>query len=130
MWEAYDWKNEDLLWASAALWGGIGGQSKGPCGAVASAAVCLGLRHRRPLADKDAVARAREAAFREAGELAREFIEEFGALSCFDLVGVDFTEPGALDRARQTGAFAKCADFMRFAVGKLYELEEKRNRTA
>ena len=126
MWEAYDWKNEDLPWAGTVLWGGIGGQNKGPCGAVASAAVCLGLRHRRPLTDKDAVARAREAAFREAGELAREFIEKFGAISCFELVGVEFSDKDSIERAIKSGRFEKCHDFMRFVIGKLYELEEKR----
>jgi hypothetical protein len=126
MWEACGWKNEDLLWAGAALWGGIGGQNRGTCGAVASAGVCLGLRHRRPLADKNAVAKAREAAFRETGELAKEFIEKFGAVACVELVGVDFSEKGALEKARQEGRFQKCHEFLRFVVGKLFELEEKR----
>jgi hypothetical protein len=130
MWEAYGWKNEDLLWASAALWGGIGGQNRGTCGAVASAGVCLGLRQRRPLDDKDAVARARQAAFRETGELAREFIERFGAVACVELVGVDFSVPGALEKARDTGKFEKCHEFLHFVVQKLYELEEKRERAA
>jgi len=126
MWEAYGWDNEDLLWASAALYGGIGGQTKGPCGAVASGAVCLGLRHRRPLTDMEAVARARQDAFNEAGELAREFIEEFGAVSCYDLVGVDFGDKDAVERAVKEGRLARCHEFMRFVVEKLYELEEKR----
>ena len=126
MWEAYDWKNEDLLWAGTALWGGIAGQQRGTCGAPTAAAVCLGFRHRRPLADKDAVHKAHEAACREAGEMAREFVEKFGALSCIDLVGVDLSNKEAIERAIATGRLERCHEFMRFVIGKLYELEEKR----
>ncbi len=126
MWEAYGWKNEGLLWASAALWGGIAGQQRGTCGAAASAAVCLGLRHRRPLEDEDAVHEAHEAIRREAAEMAREFEERFGDLSCLGLVGVDLSTQEALERAKQSGVLDRCNDFIRFVIAKLYEFEAKR----
>lgn len=126
--EAYGWKNEDLQWASAALWGGIAGQQGGTCGAVSTAAVCLGLRHRRPPEDKEAVARAHEAACNEAGEMAREFVEKFGALSCIELLGMDISDQESFKRAKQTGVLDRCDDFLRFVVGKLYELEAKRDK--
>jgi C_GCAxxG_C_C family probable redox protein len=128
MQEAYGWKNEDLLWAGTALWGGIAGQQGGTCGAVATAAVCLGLRHRRPPDDKEAVARAHEAACNEAREMAREFVEKFGALSCIELVGVDLSNQEAIERAVKAGRLERCHDFIRFVVGKLYELEAKRDK--
>jgi C_GCAxxG_C_C family probable redox protein len=126
MWEAYGWKNEDLLWAATVMRGGMGGQQRGTCGAVAAAGVCLGLRHRRPLADKDAAEKAREAATAEAKELADEFIRKFGAMSCIDLIGMEITDPESFERAKKAGVLDRCNDFIRFVVDKLYELEEKR----
>jgi C_GCAxxG_C_C family probable redox protein len=126
MWEAYGWKDEDLLWAATVMRGGMGGQQRGTCGAVAAAGVCLGLRHRWPLDDKDAAEKAREAAAAEAKELADEFIKKFGAMSCLDLVGMEITGPESLERAKKAGVLDRCNDYIRFVIDKLYELEEKR----
>jgi hypothetical protein len=126
MWEAYGWKDEDLLWAATVMRGGIGGQQRGTCGAVAAAGVCLGLRHRRPLADKDAAEKAREAATGEAKELADEFIGKYGAVSCIDLLGMEISDREAFERAKKAGALDRCDDFLRFIIDKLYEFEEKR----
>lgn len=126
MWEAYGWKNEDLLWAGTVLRGGIAGQQRGTCGSVAAAGVCLGLRHRRPLADKDAAAKAREASCGEARELVDEFIGKYGAVSCIDLLGMDISDHEDFERAKRAGVLDRCDDFLRFVIGKLYELEEKR----
>jgi len=59
MWEAYELGNEDLLWASTAFNGGIASHQQAPCGAVSSSAVCLGLRHRCSLAEKEKAQEAR-----------------------------------------------------------------------
>ena len=61
MWEAYDLENEDFLWTGIPFLGGIGGFQNAPCGVVSAAAVCLGLRHRCPLADKERAHQARQA---------------------------------------------------------------------
>ena len=104
------------------------GSSSATCGAVASAAVCLGLRHRRPLDDKEAAARAHEAACNEAREMAREFIEKFGAMSCLELVGMEMLNHEDVQAGREGGtALDRCEDFIRAVIDKLYELEAKRD---
>ena len=130
MWEAYELKNEDLLWASAAFRGGIGGQQRATCGAVSSLAVSLGLRHRCSLAAKKRAERAREAASKEAYELVNSFIEKFGSVICLELVGVDFSDEEARKQARESGLFEeKCHNYLQFVIEKLYEVEEKRDIT-
>jgi C_GCAxxG_C_C family probable redox protein len=128
MWEAYGLKNEDFLWASTALWGGIAGQQQATCGAVSSAAVCLGLRHRSKLSDKDKAEKARKAAIDEAGELVKEFIGKFGAVTCFGLIEFDLTTEEGLKQAKESGVFENnCPKQVRFVIEKLYQLEEKRD---
>jgi C_GCAxxG_C_C family probable redox protein len=130
MWEAYGLENEDLLWSGAALRGGIGGQQKATCGAVAAAAVALGLRHITPSGDKEKFKEEWEAAAEEAGELANDFVAKFGTTVCLDLVGVDLSVEGAFEEAIKSGRLdLTCHQFIPFIVGKLYEIEEKRGRT-
>jgi len=127
MWEAYDWGNEDLLWAGTAFNGGIAGQQQAPCGAVSSSAVVLGLRHRRPLADKDKAQQARLKAREEASELVRAFARQYGTIICRDLLGIDFSKPGELQRFRDAGiSKEKCDKYIQFVIEKLYELEKSR----
>jgi C_GCAxxG_C_C family probable redox protein len=127
--EAYGWENKDFLWAGTALWGGIAGQQRATCGGLAGAAVCLGLRHVSSFDDKEKADREREAAVAEAGELARDFIEKFGAVACLDLVGADFSVEGVFEEAMKSGLLDRtCHVFIPFIVGKLYEFEEKRGR--
>ena len=126
MWEAYGLENEDMLWASTALRGGLAGQQRAACGALSSAAVCLGLRHARPLADTKKAAEARETVYAQARELADAFVEKFGAAACIDLVGVDFSDETARQKARESGLIEeKCHSYVRFVIEKLYELDEK-----
>jgi hypothetical protein len=127
MWESYGLENEDLLWPSTALFGGIAGQQQATCGAVSSSAVCLGLRLRQPLADEPAVKRARLDIEREAGEIVREFTRRFGSLVCRDLVGLDLSDPEVRRRfLSESLGRDTCDRFVSFAVEKLYELEGKR----
>jgi C_GCAxxG_C_C family probable redox protein len=131
MWEAYGMKNEDLLWASTALWGGIAGHQTATCGAISSAAVCLGLRHRLSSADKEEVVKERQAVYKEVGELVGDFIEKYGAVACMELVGVDFSDEAARKQAFESGILErKCHQFIQFIIEKLYELEEKRGSPA
>jgi hypothetical protein len=128
MWEAYGLKNTDFLWAGMTLWGGFGGQQQqGTCGAVAGGVVFLGLKHRTPLKDKEKVASAKKAANAEAGELAKDFFRNFGAVSCLELTGVDFSDEKAFKEAKAGGLFEKkCDKFVAFVIEKMYELDEKR----
>ena len=128
MWETSGWKDEDLLWASMALYGGIAGQQSGPCGAISSSAVYVGLRHRRSMDDKEAVSKARLDIEREALQLAKEFASEFGTLTCLDLVGLDLSDPVVRKRFRDENiSKEKCDRYMEFVIDKLYELEETRS---
>jgi C_GCAxxG_C_C family probable redox protein len=125
--EAYEWGNEDFLWAGTVFLGGIAGQQKATCGAVSSAAVCLGLRHRVSAADKEKVRQARKAATEDADELVRSFIDKFGELTCLGLLGVELPDEKAVRQAVESGLMDKCDDQIQFIIEKLYELDEKRS---
>ena len=125
MWEAYPLGDEDLLWAGTAFMGGIAGQQQAPCGAVSASAVCLGLRHRCSLADKEKAEQARLKARQDAGELVRAFIEKFGTINCRDLLGFDFSDTEAARRFRESGIWKEtCDKYVQFTIEKLYELEQ------
>ncbi|OGO30348.1 MAG: hypothetical protein A2Z29_09825 [Chloroflexi bacterium RBG_16_56_11] len=126
MWEAYGLKNQDLLWASQAFQGGIAGQQSATCGAVASAAVCLGLRHRYPSSGEKAE-KERQAVYKEAKKLVGDFIEKYGAVTCIGLLGIDLSDEEARKKARDEGLFErKCQQYLLFVIDKLYGLEERR----
>ncbi len=125
MWEAYELGNEDMLWASTAFMGGISGQQQASCGAVSSSAVCLGLRHRCPLTEKDRAEQARLDARRDASELVRSFTEKFGAIACIDLLGLDFSKPEEYRQFQESGIWdKKCIKYVQFVIEKLYELDD------
>lgn len=124
MWEAYELGSEDLLWSCIAFNGGISGRQLAPCGAVSAAAVCSGLRHRTPLSDKQKAKQARLEANRDASELVGSFLDKFGAISCLDLTGVDFSEPGAEQKFLESGMWQeKCENYVQFVIEKLFEKE-------
>jgi C_GCAxxG_C_C family probable redox protein len=128
MWEAYGLDNEDILWSCIAFNGGIAGQQSAPCGAVSASTVCVGLRHRWPLADKQRAKQERLDAREDASQLVRSFIERFGAITCRDLVGVDFSKPEAYRAFQESGISKdKCDKYVEFVIEKLYELDEKRS---
>jgi len=128
MWETYELKNEDFLWAGTTFQGGIAGRQQAPCGAVSAAALALGLRHRCSLDDKEKAEQARKAAYEEARELVGSFIEKFGSLSCLELMGFDFSDEKARNQAIASGVFEhKCNKQIQYVIEKLYELEEKRS---
>ena len=125
MWEAYGLGNESMLWASMGLRGGIAGQQRASCGALSSAAVCLGLRHAHPLADELQADNAKDKVYSKARELADAFVDKFGAAACIDLVGVDFSDEAARKKANESGLIEeKCHNYIRFVIEKLYELDE------
>jgi C_GCAxxG_C_C family probable redox protein len=124
MWEAYGLDNEDLLWSGIAFTGGIGGQQLAPCGAISSAAICLGLRHHNYATDKQKTKQARSGARQHANKLTKDFIERFGSIACLDLVGSDFSEPGGYQQFLESGVSKeKCDLYVQFIIEKLYELD-------
>ena len=113
MWEAYELGNEDLLWSTVAFNGGIGGQRQATCGAVSASAVCLGLRHRCSLAEKEKAEQARLDARRDASELVMSFTEEFDTIICRDLLGFDSSDAEAARRFRESGMWReKCGNYV------------------
>jgi C_GCAxxG_C_C family probable redox protein len=126
MWEAYGSDNEDILWTCVAFNGGIAGQQSAPCGAVSASTVCIGLRHRCNLADKQKAKQERLAARHEASDIVKTFIERFGTIVCRDLIGLDFSKPEAYRAFQESGIWKdKCNKYVQFVIEKLYEFDEK-----
>ena len=130
MWEAYDLKNEDLLWSCIAFMGGIAGQQQAPCGALSASAVCLGLRNRCSFKDKPRAKQARIAIRDQAGDLVKCFTQEFGATSCLDLLGLDMSKPDEYQKFRESDIWKqRCAKYIEFIINRLYEYEQRPNIT-
>ncbi len=128
MWEAYDLKNEDLLWAAIPFNGGISGRQQAPCGAVSASAVCLGLRHRCSLTDKERAKEARNNIRLQAGNLIDDFTGQFGDITCRGLLGIDFNVPGAYQKFRESGRTKDtCERYVMFVIEKLFAFEDQSN---
>lgn len=107
--------------------GGISGQQEGPCGALSASVVCLGLLHRSPLSEKKRSKQARHRARQDGDELLRGFKEDFGNISCRQLVGFDFSKPGEYQKFLESGIWKdKCMNYVQFAVEKFYHFDERR----
>lgn len=110
--------------------GGIAGQQDGPCGAVSGGALVLGLRNSLSTKDKDEEKKAREDTYKDTEEFVKSFREKFGSITCIGLLGIDFTDEDAMKKAKDEGIFeGKCTEHVKFAIEKLYEIEEKHNRS-
>jgi len=126
MWESEGLGDEDNLWASIAFYGGIAGQQEAPCGVVSSATVCLGLRHRCPIEDKEMAKQARINARRDANELVQGFKDKFGDITCLGLLGVSFSDTERYRKLQESGAQqGKCDSYLMYAIEKLYELASR-----
>ena len=123
MWEAEELGPEDVLWASTAFNGGIAGQQKAPCGAVSATAVCLGLRHRCPIGDKERAKEAREVARGDTRLFVSRFMDEFGSIVCGELLGIDFASPDGYRKYIDEKMWRdKCDNYVKFAIRQIYEL--------
>ena len=124
MWESYGLENEDFLWTCIPFMGGISGHQQAPCGAVSASAVCLALRHRCSLEEKDEAKKARTLIRQNSAEIVRTFTEEFGTIICRDLLAIDFSKPGEYARFYETAAWkGRCDTFVQFIIEKLYQME-------
>jgi len=129
MWEVYDMKNEDLLWAGIPFMAGISGQQQAPCGAISASAISLGLRYRCSSADKTGAKEARNKSRYYAGQLVEAFNREFGDITCIGLLGIDFSKQGEYKRFLESGIWKeKCEKYIQFIVEKLYEFEDEGNK--
>ena len=123
MWESEGLGREDVLWAPSAFNGGIARQQEAPCGALSSGTVCLGLRHRTDGADKDRANEARNAARSDAHQLVDDFRNEFGAITCTDLIGVDLSDPEGRRRFAGDGiAQRQCMGYVKYIIARLYQM--------
>jgi glutaredoxin 3 len=88
----------------------------------------VGLRHRCPLTNKQRAKQERLDAREDASQLVRSFIERFGAITCRDLIGLDFSKPEAYRAFQESGiSNDKCYKYVEFVIEKLYELDNKRS---
>ena len=126
MWESEGLGDEDNLWASIAFYGGIAGQQEAPCGVVSSATVCLGLRYRCPIEDKERAKQSRINARQDANELVQGFKEKFGDITCLGLLGVNFSDTAQYQKLRESGEQrGKCDSYLMYVIEKLYELANR-----
>ena len=127
LWESFDLGPEDILWTGINFMGGFSGQQEAPCGALSAAVVCLGLLHRSPLEDKKRTKQARHQARQDADELVRGFKEDFGTISCRQLVGFDFSKAGEYQRFQESGRWNDtCMRYVQFVVERFYGFDERR----
>jgi hypothetical protein len=126
MWEAYGLENEDFLWAGVPFMGGISGHQQAPCGAVSAAAISLGLRYRCSLSEKEQAKLARNIARYSAARLLSDFKKQFGDITCYGLLGLDFSKEGEYQRFRESGLWREtCEKYIQFIVEKLYQYESE-----
>jgi hypothetical protein len=93
---------------------------------VTIGSILLGLRNRQSLKNKEKAEKAQKAVLEDAAELVKSFIQRFGALTCIDLVGVDFTDEKAMKQVTDALFEQKCQKQAQFVVEKLFELDKKR----
>jgi glutaredoxin 3 len=127
LWESFDLGPEEVLWTGINFMGGFSNQQEAPCGALSATVVCLGLLHRAPLSDKKRTKQARHKARQDADELVRCFKADFGNLSCRQLVGVDFSQPGEYQRFQESGrSNDTCMRYVQFVIERFYGFDERR----
>ena len=92
---------------------------------MSAAAVCLGLRHRCPLDDKERANQARRAVRAFFAKIVTEFNAQFGDITCQGLIGMDFSKPGEYQKFLESGIWKdKCVKYVEFIIEKLYEIED------
>ena len=98
-----------------------GGMATGrTCGAATGAIMVLSLLHgRTDPADRATYATAKQ----RVAEFLQRFEARFGHTGCSDLIGVDMTDPAAVQQARAAGRFADlCPHLVRGAAEILLEM--------
>jgi C_GCAxxG_C_C family probable redox protein len=89
------------------------------CGALSGALLVIGLEHGQYLPGDEG---AKENCYAHTAEFAGAFREKFGAVRCPDLLGVDTTQPGGREKARDAGLFETvCEKLIEGAVTLLEE---------
>ena len=109
--DALGYDEDELMRMAAAF---AGGMFRGDtCGAVTGALMALGLAY----GDDGALVAQKTAEFQAA------FTERFGSTICRENLGFDFSKPGELEKARESGKMIDdCSRFVRGASEILLEL--------
>lgn len=108
----YDVEETDKI--CAAFGGGM--HLGATCGAVAGGICVLGM-----------TSESSEEATMKTFELARRFREKNGACLCKELLGVDLTQPGELEKARESGLISShCPGYMESAIEIVTDILEKK----
>ena len=109
--DALGYDEEELMHMAAAF---AGGMFRGDtCGAVVGALMAIGLAY----GDDPALTAEKTAQFQAA------FLERFGSTECRKLLGYDFSVPGELEKARESGKMlTDCSGFVRASSETLQEL--------
>ncbi len=85
----------------------------------------MGLVCRAPKEEKAGVKQGRHRARLGANNLVAQFTATFSGLTCRELVGYDFSTPGAYQEFLESGVWEdKCMSYVRFAVERVYELAQ------
>jgi C_GCAxxG_C_C family probable redox protein len=110
----------------ASPFGGGIGRTGETCGAVTGALMALG--YQKGFFEPDRQAKDRMYAL--AREFMRRFREQYGALACKALIGVDLSTPEGVEKARQQGVFTNlCSRFIsgaiKIAAEMLADVEEE-----
>ena len=125
MHKAYGLDDDAMIWAGTTFFGGISGHQDGICGAVSGLGIALGFRYRDTSGDSEKQQQARELAIRKTGEIVKQFKEKYGTINCFELVGLDYSDPKAVEAFMAVPENRRiCPGFVRFIVEKMIELDE------
>ncbi len=123
MWETTGFGSEDLLWASMAFNGGIAGHRDATCGALSGAIVYLGLINRLPEVNLPEFEAPKKNIRQIASSLASQFKQQYGALPCEKIVGVDLSDRSAADAYAASGKWiTHCSGIVQFVISRLYDL--------
>ncbi|NHJ12965.1 MAG: C_GCAxxG_C_C family protein [Candidatus Thorarchaeota archaeon] len=100
---------EEFPYLAAGLGGGIAHEGN-VCGAVTGGVMAIGALMSQFAID---VKGHKDQTYKCSEDFIARFREEFGTILCKELIGVDFSNPEAVDNAREDGVFEnKCARFV------------------
>ena len=98
--------------AIACAFGGGIAQNQLMCGAVSGALMIIGCKY---FDEKDHIG-SKNIVYRKAQEFIKSFQEKHGSITCLELIGFDFKDKEAKDKAKKDGFFEKtCGKYVKEA---------------
>jgi len=101
----------------ATAFGGGMARSRNVCGAVTGALMALGLLYGRSHRDDD-----KERCYTLAAELIQAVQLRSGSINCFDLTGLDFTQPDGQQAYKEKVHGEVCVPLVRYIADRVMEL--------